>query len=142
MMVRSLGLIDDLDRNLHLLKLHLPYHESDHVLNIAYNFLAGGTCLEDIELLRNNEVYLDALETPRIPDPTTAGDFCRRFHSYHVVSLMETINEARLRVWRKQPESFFEEADKFITDYSSNFRLRIIRCYGDKACCFVYCGWS
>jgi len=59
-MVRSSGLIDDIDKNLHVLKLHLPYHESDHVLNIAYNILAGGTCLEDLELLRTDEVYLDA----------------------------------------------------------------------------------
>ena len=53
--------------------------QSDHVLNIAYNLLAGGECLEDIELWRNDEVYLDALGAQRIPDPTTAGDFCRRF---------------------------------------------------------------
>ena len=110
MMVRSIGLLDDIDKNIQLLKRHLPYHESDHVLNIAYNILAGGTCLEDIELLRNNEVYLDALGAPRIPDPTTAGDFCRRFTSYHIDRLMEAINESRLRVWKQQPESFFEEA--------------------------------
>ena len=73
------GLVEAIDRRLHLLKVHLPYHESDHVLNIAYNLLAGGTCLEDIELWRNDEVYLDALGAQRIPDPTTAGDFCRRF---------------------------------------------------------------
>ena len=48
------------------------------MLNIAYNILSGGTCLEDIELLRNDEVYLDGLGAQRIPDPTTAGDFCRR----------------------------------------------------------------
>ena len=75
LLARQLGLIDAIDNNLHLLKVHLPYHESDHVLNIAYNILAGGTCIEDLELLRNNEVYLDALGAPRIPDPTTAGDF-------------------------------------------------------------------
>jgi hypothetical protein len=28
------------------------------VLNIANNALSGGTCLEDIELLRQDEVYL------------------------------------------------------------------------------------
>ena len=49
------GLIEAIDRELHLLKKHLPYHESDHVLNIAYNILAGGTCLEDIEQQRNQE---------------------------------------------------------------------------------------
>ena len=79
LMARKLGLVDSIDRHLHLLKVHLPYHESDHVLNIAYNLLAGSTCLEHIELLRNDETYLDALGARRIPDPTTAGDFCRRF---------------------------------------------------------------
>ncbi len=49
------------------------------MLNLAYNALCDGTRLEDIELRRNDEVFLDALGTERIPDPTTAGDFCRRF---------------------------------------------------------------
>ena len=63
----------------HPLKKHLPYHESDHVLNIAYNTLKGGACLEDIELRRNNEAFMDGVGTERIPDPTTAGDFTRGF---------------------------------------------------------------
>ena len=81
LLVRQLGLAEAIDRRLHLLKIHLPYHESDHVLNLAYNALCDGTCLEDIELRRNDEVYLDALGARRIPDPTTAGDFCRRFQA-------------------------------------------------------------
>ena len=42
-LARAVGLIEAIDRRLHLLKIHLPYHESDHVLNMAYNVLAGGT---------------------------------------------------------------------------------------------------
>ena len=84
LLARQTGLVEAIDRRLHLLKVHLPYHESDHVLNIAYDLLAGGTCLEDIELWRNDEVYLDALGAQRIPDPTTAGDFCRRFEAVDV----------------------------------------------------------
>jgi hypothetical protein len=52
LLARNSGLIDVLNDSLKLFKIHLPYHESDHVLNIAYNTLAGGTCLDDIELLR------------------------------------------------------------------------------------------
>ncbi len=37
---------------LHLLKVHLPYHESDHVLNLAYNVLAGGRCRNDARIER------------------------------------------------------------------------------------------
>ncbi len=87
LLARQSGLIEKLDRRLHLLKIHLPYHESDHVLTIAYNILAGGDCLEDLELLRQDEVFLDALGAKRLPDPTTAGDFCRRFDEAAVWTL-------------------------------------------------------
>ena len=112
LVAQQTGLAERIDERLHLLKVHLPYHESDHVLNIAYNPLCGGTCLEDIELLRNDEVYLDALGAQRIPDPTTAGDFCRRFTGSDVEALQETINETRLVVWQQQDRqgSFFAEA--------------------------------
>lgn len=103
-MVRSLGLPAAIDSALSLFKVHKPYFESDHVLNIAYNVLCGGTCLEDIELLRNNPSYLDALGAHRVPDQTTAGDFLRRFEKdEHVHLLLEAINETRLRVWKRLP---------------------------------------
>jgi len=110
LLARQTGLVEALDDRLKLLKRHLPYYESDHVLNIAYNILCNGDCLQDIERLRNDEVYLDALGAQRIPDPTTAGDFCRRFSQADVETLMDIINDVRLGVWRKQPEEFFKEA--------------------------------
>lgn len=110
LVARKLGLVEAIDRRLQLLKVHLPYHESDHVLNMAYNLLAGGACLEHLELRRNDEVYLDALGARRIPDPTTAGDFCRRFAAHDIDALQEVFNETRLKVWRQQPEAFFDEA--------------------------------
>jgi len=104
------GLVDAIDRHLEVLKVHLPYHESDHVLGLAYNVLCGGTCLQDIEQRRQDEVYLDALGAQRIPDPTTAGDFCRRFDAPAIEALQAAINETRRRVWRAQPVEFFDEA--------------------------------
>jgi len=109
-LVKAVGLDEAINRRVKLLKLNMPYHESDHVLNIAYNVLAGGTCLEHLELLRTNEAYLDALGARRIPDPTTAGDFCRRFEVWDIFLLQEMFNEARRKVWRQQPEEFFDEA--------------------------------
>jgi Transposase DDE domain group 1 len=110
LLVQRLGLVEDLDRSLELLKVHLPYHESDHVLNLAYNILAGGQRLEDIELRRQDENFLNALGAERIPDPTTAGDFTRRFSESDITSLQECINRARLAVWKLQPEGFLKEA--------------------------------
>jgi hypothetical protein len=104
------GLVEAIDRHVDLFKVALPYHESDHVLGIAYNVLCGGTCLQDIEQRRQDEVYLDALGAQRIPDPTTAGDFCRRFDEPAIEALQAAINETRVRVWRAQPAAFFDEA--------------------------------
>src|SRR5512137_461047 len=110
LMVQRLGLVEDINKNLQLLKVHLPYHESDHVLNLAYNLLAGGQRLEDIELRRQDEVFLNGLGAERIPDPTTAGDFTRRFQVEDIVALEECVNRARLAVWKVQPEGFLKEA--------------------------------
>jgi hypothetical protein len=110
LLARRIGLIDAIDQRLHLLKIHLPYHESDHVLNLAYNALCDATCLQDLELRRQDEVYLDGLGARRIPDPTTAGDFCRRFKAHDVDTLQDIYNEVRKRVWARQAPSFFERA--------------------------------
>jgi Transposase DDE domain group 1 len=96
------GLVGAINDKVHLLKRHLPYHESDHVLNIAYNTLTGGTCLEDIELRRNDGAFMDGVGVERIPDPTTAGDFTRRFCEGDVVELMEAINSIRPKLWKKR----------------------------------------
>lgn len=101
LLARNTGLTRAIDTRVNVLKRHLPYHESDHVLNIAYNTLCGGTCLDDIELRRNDETYMDALGAQRIPDPTTAGDFTRRFGEEDVSALMDAINTVRSRVWKK-----------------------------------------
>lgn len=110
-MVTGLGLDQALNEALHLLKIHAPYYESDHVLNLAYNVLTGGTCIEDLERLRNDATYMDGLGAERIPDPTTAGDFTRRFSESSIITLMEVCNACRTKVWKQtQPEAFFEQA--------------------------------
>jgi hypothetical protein len=109
-MNNKLGFMKTVDESLHLLKRHLPYHESDHVLSIAYNVIAGGTRLEDIELLRQNEAWLNALGAEIIPDPTTAGDFLRRFKEQDIIDLMEAINTTRKLIWDKQSKDFHKRA--------------------------------
>jgi hypothetical protein len=111
MLAQRIGLIDAINDRLHLLKIHLPYHESDHVLTLAYNALCDGTCLQDLELRRNDEVFLDALGARRIPDPTTAGDFCRRFAPPDVMTLLDIFDDTRRHVWAGQPEAFFAQAN-------------------------------
>ena len=68
LLAQRTGLTEAINESLRLLKVHQPYHESDHVLNIAYNLLCGGKTLEDLEQLRHDEVYLDALGARVIQD--------------------------------------------------------------------------
>ena len=110
LMVNKLGLRQEIDKRLNLLKKHMPYHESDHVLNLTYNALLEGVRLEDIDLRRNDEAFLDGLGAQRIPDPTTSGDFTRRFDEEDVHTLMEIINTVRERVWEQQPKGFLDDA--------------------------------
>ena len=109
-LARDIGLVNAIDARLGIFKIRLPYSESDHVLNIAFNALCNGDCLQDIELRRNDVNYLDALGAQRIPDPTTAGDFCRRFTVAHLNRLQEIFDEVRVGVWQHQPAPFFQEA--------------------------------
>ena len=110
LMVQRLGLAAAIDANLRLLQAHQPYHESDHVLHVAYNILCGGKTLEDLDHLRRDEVYQDAIGARVVPDPTTAGDFTRRFGESDIESLMSAIDSVRVKVWQQQPASFFDEA--------------------------------
>jgi Transposase DDE domain group 1 len=98
-LVSRLGLAEAIDADLELLKVHLPYHESDHVLTMAYNVLCGGTRLQDIERLRHDTAFMNAVGAELIPDPTTAGDFCRRFTAADVETLMDAVNTVRPALW-------------------------------------------
>lgn len=109
-MVERLGLIEALNDGVKVFKRHLPYFESDHILSLCYNVLLGGTCLEDIELLRQDRAYLDGLFVDRIPDPTTAGDFLRRFDGPCVLSLMDVVNQTRVKVWQKESDKLGKRA--------------------------------
>jgi hypothetical protein len=117
-LVAEVGLAGEINSSLKLLKAHHPYYESDHVLNVAYNALCGGRRLDDIEARRQDRVFLDGLGAQSLPDPTTAGDFCRRFDEASVMALQEAVNRSRLRVWAAQPASFFSQTAKIDADAS------------------------
>ncbi len=88
------------------------------MLNVAYNALCGGRTLDDIELRRRDQVFLDGIGAKSVPDPTTAGDFCRRFSPASVMALQEAVNRARLGAWAAQPASFFAQTAVIDADAS------------------------
>ncbi len=125
-MVRSLGIARDLDRRLSLRSAHRPFHESDHVLTHVYNLHAGGTGIEDIADLQTSEPVRRVLGADRILDPTTAGDFLRRFDEGALRSLDHVIDQAHENVWKRRYVN--QKAARAIIDLDSCVRPA----YGDQ----------
>ena len=125
-LVRSLGIAEALNRELSLLASHRPFHESDHVLTHVYNLYAGGTCIEDIADLQTSEAIRRMLGADRIPDPTTAGDFLRRFDTDALGALDQVIDQAQEKVWKRRYGK--KKAARAIVDLDSCVRP----VYGDQ----------
>jgi hypothetical protein len=108
-----------INQNLHLLAFHLPYHESDHILTHVYNLFVGGRFIEDIASLQHSPAIKTLLGAVRIPDPTTAGDFLRRFGPQELKNTQVAIDEARVKVWAKMPRAMRES---ITLDMDSTFK--------------------
>jgi hypothetical protein len=126
---KRLNLPSMLDKGLSLLKQHRPYTEGDHVLSLTYNLYAGGTCLEDLSFLQGSEGVKALLGAKRLPDPTTAGDFLRRFDEKNLESLSRVIDEAQDEAWRR----YFgrKRVDELCLDMDSHVK----EVYGDQREC-------
>ncbi len=110
LMASQLKLPETINQHVQVLKRHLPYFESDHILSLCYNYLTGGKTLEDLNRLREHEVYLDALDLERVPAPSTAGDFLRRFDEAAILKLQQALNQVRVKLWHRQGAAFRKQA--------------------------------
>jgi len=110
LLVEKLGLAESIDQRVKVLARHLPYRESDHVLNLIYNVMSGGSCLQDVEERRRDPGYLDAVGARKVPAPSTEGDFLRRFDGASIWDLQQAFDEARLKVWGERGEKFHGQA--------------------------------
>ncbi len=117
LLARDVGLMAKLDSELGVLERPHPYTDADHVMNIALNILCGGRVLDDIEARRNDRVFLDALGARANPDPTTAGDDCRRFETEDVLQRMLIVNDVRVGMWRRQGSGFFSKTAHLSTGH-------------------------
>jgi len=93
---------EEINDSLSLFKRWLPYSEADHVLALTVNLYVGGTCLEDQAELQQSEAVCRMLGACRLPDPTTAGDFLRRFDQQgpqSVAALTGVVDRLEEKVW-------------------------------------------
>jgi hypothetical protein len=102
-LLRRFKVAERIDRHVKVFRLHLPYHESDHVLAQALNLYVGGTCIEDVANLQHSEAARRIIGACRVPDPTTAGDFLRRLHEteHQLPGLRCAVDEVQGEVWRR-----------------------------------------
>ncbi|MGQ3683542.1 MAG: hypothetical protein ACUBOA_00730 [Candidatus Loosdrechtia sp.] len=84
-MAEALDIPRILDHHIHVKEQERGYPESEHIMTLSANGFIGGGFLEDIEALREDVALQMAMGRKEIPDPTTAGDFCRRFSLFFIV---------------------------------------------------------
>ena len=82
---------EHLDRHVCVKKRERGFDESDHILALAYNMIAGGSRLEDVNMLREDEETKEIIQQKAIPHPTTAGDFLRSFSPGHIAQLEKAL---------------------------------------------------
>lgn len=101
--LRRFKVAERIDQHVKVFLIHLPYRESDHVLAQVLNLYVGGTCIEDVANLQHSEAARRIIGACRIPDPTTAGDFLRRFHEkeHQLPGLRRAVDEVQAEVWRR-----------------------------------------
>ena len=80
------------------------YPESEHILALAANAFVGGDFLDDLEAFREDEAIKMAIGRKEIPDPTTAGDFCRRFSRGHILQINKAFAEIEYQVYKQRKE--------------------------------------
>jgi hypothetical protein len=109
-LISSLQIKETFDKKVDIFKEHHGYTEGDHILNFGLASLCGAERLEDINTFRNDKAFVKAMGAKKLPASSTAGDFCRRFKEEDIETLMNSINDIRVSVWKMQTQEFLSVA--------------------------------
>jgi len=101
-MAETLNIPANLDNHVKVKQRDSGYPESEHILALAANAFVGGDFLEDLEALREDEAIKLAIGRKDIPDPTTAGDFCRRFKLGHILQINRALVDTYKEVYQSR----------------------------------------
>jgi hypothetical protein len=112
-----------LDQRVHVKERQRGYPESEHILALAANAFVGGDYLDDLEALREDIAIQKAIGRKEIPDPTTAGDFCRRFTLGHILQMNQAFAEIQAQVYQRRKE---------ITAWTIDVDAKVHEVYGAK----------
>jgi Transposase DDE domain. len=103
-MAETLKIPKILDSHVRVKQRDSGYPESEHILALAANAFVGGDFLDDLEALREDDAIKMAIGRKEIPDPTTAGDFCRRFKLGHILQINKAFAEIEHEVYKQRKE--------------------------------------
>jgi len=122
-MAEALEIPRILDEHVKVKQRESGYPESEHILALAANAFVGGDYLEDLEALREDVAIQRAIGRKDLPDPTTAGDFCRRFTLGHLLQMNHAFGEIEQRVYKRRPE---------IMRWTVDVDAKVHEVYGEK----------
>ena len=86
-LIHRLRVKETINETVSVKKRQRGYQESDHILALVYNLIGGGSCLDDLNMLREDAEIKTVIQQEAIPHATTAGDFLRAFHLGHIKQL-------------------------------------------------------
>jgi len=122
-MAEILKIPKSLDDHVQVKQRDSGYPESEHILALAANAFVGGDFLDDLEALREDDAIKMAIGRKEIPDPTTAGDFCRRFSRGHILQINKAFAEIEHEVYKKR---------KDVSDLTIDVDAKVHEVYGKK----------
>ncbi len=122
-MAEAVEIPQTLDEHVKVKKRESGYPESEHILALAANAFVGGDYLEDLEALREDEAIQRVIGRESLPDPTTAGDFCRRFTLGHLLQLNRAFGVIEQRVYERRSE---------IRHWTIDVDAKVHEVYGEK----------
>jgi hypothetical protein len=100
-LARKVKFAEHIGSNVKVLKLHQGYGESDHLYHLLCALYAGASCMEDLGQLQEDESYKRLAGVDRVTDPSTVGDFLRRFRRGDLNDLKAGIWGMRREAWKK-----------------------------------------
>ena len=122
-MAEALEIPRTLDECVKVKQRESGYPESEHILALAANAFVGNDYLEDLEALREDVAIQRAIGRKDLPDPTTAGDFCRRFTLGHLLQVNRAFGEIEKRVYEQRRE---------VTHWTVDVDAKVHEVYGEK----------
>lgn len=122
-MAEALNIPKVLDEEIRVKCRAAGYPESEHILALSASIFQGGDYLDDMEALREDAAAKRIIGREETPDPTTAGDFCRRFYAGHLLQFDRAMAAIFGEVYRHR---------KDLTRWTIDLDAKVHEVYGEQ----------